>query len=446
MASTTYATLFEEVALVVYAGKEHVKVTNGGTAAGTIVVADHAFTSHSAYQYDGMGIYYLDGDLGNLAPQGEFRRVTAGGFTASSGTYAIAPDWSAAPASSDKVIFMHGGLSDLEFLDAINAVVTQHYWPRWLPIPNLCPDGDMDDSTLTESLTNWTDLGVGTITLTKDSTAATTLLQRAVKMATGSTDGAGMRSDAINVSESETLFVSVPVSVTAGTIEVELYDVGASAVISGTQNTSDDSNYSEIRFDYTVQPDVEQIYVQITQSGGTALTAYVGWVSVLSSRRAIYNLPSSVEDASYIDAIEYLPEGTAFENDSTHLFEYALRPWITGDDIRDFAGANPQRITVRWPSGLGPLFARFRGADDALTGTVLTIAADTTFANKKAVVYGAAAELLGRWAHKLTGRARGEKLQEAAKARRVYASVMSSLKMDRPTASFATRRVSVPSR
>ena len=41
--STTYATIFEEVAEVVFSEKEHVKVTGTGILAADFTVADHAF-------------------------------------------------------------------------------------------------------------------------------------------------------------------------------------------------------------------------------------------------------------------------------------------------------------------------------------------------------------------------------------------------------------------
>ena len=83
--STTYQALVPQIARHVFAGKETIIVTGTGTANSTVVDSTRAYTSRSAYAYDGMGFYAYDNGSGS-GPEDQFRRVTTGGFTGSSGT------------------------------------------------------------------------------------------------------------------------------------------------------------------------------------------------------------------------------------------------------------------------------------------------------------------------------------------------------------------------
>ncbi|KKN06314.1 hypothetical protein LCGC14_1078410, partial [marine sediment metagenome] len=131
MASTTWQTLMPQIARHVYAGKEHIDITGEGTATTTVVLASAGYASRSAYAYDGMGWFCYK--AGGSAPEGEFVRVVKGGFDGATGTWTISPAWTAAPSATDDFILMRGGLDINQFLDAANAVVTSHFWPRYLP-------------------------------------------------------------------------------------------------------------------------------------------------------------------------------------------------------------------------------------------------------------------------------------------------------------------------
>ena len=63
--STTWAALVPEIARKVYAGTNTILVTGTGTANTTVVDSTRAFTSVSAYSYDGMGFYAYNNGAGS---------------------------------------------------------------------------------------------------------------------------------------------------------------------------------------------------------------------------------------------------------------------------------------------------------------------------------------------------------------------------------------------
>ena len=108
-----------------------------------------------------------------------------------------------------------------------------------------------------------------------------------------------------------------------GEAQVELYD--GSAVISGTAYETNEEGFTEIRFQYSVGTGIETVQVQVTQNGATALDCYVGWVSVLSADRKLYDLPAVITDAALLDSFWFLREGRAIgSEDGSLLFDHFM--------------------------------------------------------------------------------------------------------------------------
>lgn len=135
--------------------------TATGGAVGTII--DTTMLQSTAYSADvnpgaWVRISYDAGGAG-AAPEGEIRGITSTGYTPSSGTLAIAPNFTAAPVSGDKYQlfrYIHPQL----VLDTLDQVLKEDcYLPCWTVLSEI-PDYDMEQSGTTE----WTG---ATSTLTK---------------------------------------------------------------------------------------------------------------------------------------------------------------------------------------------------------------------------------------------------------------------------------------
>ena len=428
--STTFQALVPEIARHVYKGKGVIDVTGTGTAVGTVVVASEAYTSRSAYAYDGMGFYCYS--AGGSAPEGEFRRVTTGGFTGSSGTWAIAPNWTAAPASGDKFLLLRGGLDANQFLDATNAVITAHFWPRYVPC-TLVLDGDMGSS----STSAWADIN-SDATLSKDTASALTGQRNLKIVTTGLDDGA--ESGDVLVTENTQLLVSSAVKVTVGSIRVQLWDETNQLEIQGV--TVDEPIYTEVRFTDSVPDNCEAVRIRYL-SKTASTTVFVDHAIILPTDPGIYDLilgDGTEIDPAHVEGLFYQEVGQASEDaNSYEAFTRALRPWPIRGSLRDQFAAVPFRLEIARPLR-DPLWLKFYQTESGLTSL-----SSTTAANVDVIEYGAAAELVKRWINNLR-RAKPELRAHQNELRATYLSALDSIKLHLPKASFTTRRVSVPSR
>lgn len=395
--------------------------SSGSTTTFASTTATFDKTSSTAYAGRVLWVTF-DAGGANAAPENEARAVTSHAVQ----TITI-PAFSVAPASGDTAVLLPPGWAKDMVLDAINDTIRKAALPRYLPL-TLCPDGDMESS----GDTNWAAVGSGTGT--KASTAADTLLKNHLAIG-GTSDGDGQRSDPINVFEGETLFVDVAIRCDTGTAQVELWNADTSAVISGTQYETNEEGFARISFHYAVDTGVERIAVQITQDGATALTAKLGWVSVLSNRRTLYDLPSSVGDTARVESFMYLRRGGQVADDGFFLWERGLEPW-QGSFLRDYQAANSQRIQVHTMSYDGPLFMFFRATESALT----TMASQTVFPIEP-LIQGALAGIYDRIYNRFDDPADKRRAQEHSRA---FAAHLRELELVQPIVrTFAQRRIFV---
>ena len=413
-------------------------VVDQGPASGNY---DLTYSSASVNHYDGVGVYMTPANTTITAPEGEYAgKVTRGGFTGSSATLALSPGFSAdpniSPTTAPKIVFFFG-LTPFDFLDAANNIIRTLYLPRWLPV-TLVTDGDMEAS----GVGDWTAVAAGG-TGAKTTAAANTLLQRALPV-TGTSAGDGRRSTAFNVFEGETLNINVAMRVDTGTATVGLYDSDAAAAISGTTYTTDEEGFHLVEFQYTVGANVERIAVQILQSGATALSAFIGYIAVTSQRRRTYDLPSTINDVNDIEEIQYLREGSQFENDSSMLWENVLVPWPQYGSIRDFYGANPQRIELAMPTE-GTLFYKFRDNGTVFTG-INAVTTETTVVPEEILVEGCLADLKKQLRDQLRNPRRQRELDaQMEEHRRNYRQLLGAIDLGRPRVQMEPpRRVMVP--
>ena len=426
--TNTLKDILEPLAQKTSPGLSPIAFTPTGGSTTTIIDTGAEYNKTSTTAYDGIiAVVTEDGGGSQGAPEAEAKLVT----NWASGTQTWTTEaFTVAPASGDSVCFLQG-LSLENYLRAINDTILNLPLERWLPA-SLDADGDM------ERTADWGSAVSGG-TGDKETTAADTVLRRSQNIV-GAGDGQGQRGDAYDVFEGETLYFDVAINCTTGTVQVELFDVGASAVITGTQYTTDDLGTARVRFDYNVGADVESISVQVTQDGATALDCNLCWVSVLSDRRTYYDLPSGYGDLSNIKELEYLPEGSTFENDSSYLFETILRPLPLGKGIRDYHGANPNRVQITTPH-LGPVFVRFNAPDGALSVMTGTATTAITAAPLQALLHGAEARIWEMRAAKASTEAFSRDYKRwQMEAMRAYRSELDALGLNVPDSHYVAQR------
>lgn len=172
-------------------------------------------------------ISYDAGGAG-AAPETEIRVVTAS--TPSTGTLAVNPVYSAAPAAGDYYqLFRY--VRPKEVLDILDQVMKEDAWlPCWTILTEV-PDGDMEQN-------NTTDWAATTATVTKVTAEPAMWGKRWLSVATTSAGGYAS-SNTLNVVPGKVYHLSALCMVTAGstTAQMTLYDVTNSQVLDRVEST-----------------------------------------------------------------------------------------------------------------------------------------------------------------------------------------------------------------
>src|SRR3990167_3455582 len=174
-----------------------------GGSVSTAVVAGHAYTSWSANQFDGVFVY-CDDTTDDAAPIGEERQITKAGFAGASGTYTVAPVFSAAPASGDTVAFLYGGHKRLDIINAINDILPNLYMDAYLPIGPNITDIDME----TSGVSSWASVSAPA-TKAKITTASRVITGYQALNVVVNSATEGEQGPTFDVTEGETILFSV---------------------------------------------------------------------------------------------------------------------------------------------------------------------------------------------------------------------------------------------
>ena len=405
-----------------------IETTTGAGSTSQLVIASAAYSSASVNAYDNAMVY-----CPSVTAAPKWSRVTRGGYTVASGTFAMSPVYGSSPGSGVSAYFLYGlHINDLD--ESINDLVRTLYLPRYLVL-SLCADPNMESADA--AATDWPDAD-GAPTQTKETSIVLTGKQ-SLKIVTTVVD-TSVRSPSIPVTEFETLLLSVPVKVTAGSLRVQLYDVTNSAEVSNGGVTVDEEAWTEVRFPaLSVPSNCQNVQVRFIAKTA-ATTAYVDHVSLLSAQRSIYALPSQVASAVDVEGVYYLPAGQTSEATNAYgALAEELQPWpYNQDGLRDYAGVNSHRITVDQPMGY-PLFVMFKAKDSTLAQN--TSDTNTTVAPQDLVVFGAVADCAERLYRK-TESSHWLKIRNEARVR--YSGLLDAEDLLRPkTRPRIQKRVSI---
>lgn len=386
MATTnTWKTIAERIARAVFAGQHPIKQTASSGAVGSWVCASDSYPYTSPSAYRGVNIWVIyDAGGAAAAPENQERAVTAAGFTIASGTLAVQPNFTAAPASGDIALFLYGLHRD-DLLEATNDVIRNLTLPRY-SVVSLCNDANMENAAA-DCATDWPDVA-GTPTQTKETSIVMTGTQSLKVVYTVLDDS--VRSLSIPVTENEQLNLSVPVKCTAGSLNVQLYDVTNAAEILSA--TVDEEAWTRVQFPAAVPSGCQNVQVRFIAKTA-ATTAYVDHVALTSQARSLYDLAAPLVEGADIDGLFYWPVWQSSEASYSYMEMGAvLQPYSRGNILRDYAGVTSHRIEIP------------RSKDDSIwvkyrtPGTALAALTDTCYAPIELLVAGAASECLKRLA------------------------------------------------
>jgi len=374
--STTLQTIAEEIIHKLFDGEKFVVETTAASGGSTTnpIILNKGYASLSANVLDGCGLWVV----GITAPQQCW--VNRGGYAVSSANASLttSPALGATPNSSKAAWFTYN-LTRADILNAVNRILGSLKMDTYLPL-TMVTDGDLEAN----NVTSWTSVGTPTVKA-KVTTAANVLMGQRSLHVTTDTLSHGVTTAGIDVDENEQLLLSVAIQCPTGSVAVTLYDNTAGAAIKTV--TVDERNWTEIRFQEAVPDNCESVTVRILSATASS-DWYVGWVSLLSQQRYVYNLPSSVVDASDLDEkipVYAAPLGQQSEDsDSFMALATPFEPHPVEEALRDYLAANSQRIVLATRPSFRPLFLKFRRAYPDLSADT-----DTTAVPEQAVVQGA---------------------------------------------------------
>jgi len=277
------------------------------------------------------------------APEGEIRPITA--FAPSTGTLTVSPEFSAAPASTDK--YQTFRIHPQIILDFIDQVVAQDAWvPCWTILTEV-PDGDMEQSGVTE----WT---ASNATVTKVSTEPAMMGSRWLSVATTSAGGYA-QSATWRVRPSEKYHLSALVRANAASTTAKLiaWDVTNGAEIDSKTTTRQDVN--RLWFEFTAPATCDQVAVRVANVENTVTTLW-DEVCGYALNSASIRLPWWVKSSAQVKGVFRLSPDTT----GTDLWTAELRgERDNGWDVADSWNGGSLALTSRHGTGLSqPLFIK----------------------------------------------------------------------------------------
>lgn len=383
--SYTFAQLITALARETQRGKFPVDIDTtslGGTT--TAVVSDLAFGSSGATTNAFHDAWIRIMELVASGPAvGEISKVlSTGGFTVASGTLTVAPAFSLAVQTGTDLLFLYG-LHPSEFTNAINRILRNLTHYAYLLI-SLVTDGDLEDT----GVTNWAAVGVPT-TREKTTTAVFPYGRQNLHLA-GAGSGVGATSNSVRVTPDEPLYISVPVRVDAGSMQVILRDVTNSSTIGDPVTISATGDLEravvEARFQRNANSTTNNVAVRVL-GNEAASEFYVGPVSLLSGHRDRYSVDTgSVERGADILEVLRSPQGAGAQISDVFVgFPNALEPMSFGVEMDDRSQQPINVLISRSWASWHPLFMRVKKRF-----AELSLDSDTTFADRDTVVQGAA--------------------------------------------------------
>ena len=348
---------------VLQIGNEKLLVTGGGGETPLTVVRGHQGTT---------AVALAGGEAVTNALLGQAAGVDDGGFDGVS-VLTVSPGFTSDPPDGTDVFLYPLGWSPDPVVDAIRQALRLTYTPHiWFP--SIFEDADFGAN----ALTNWALVGAVTTREFVVTAANVQLGERALHVVTTALDG-GATSNAVDVTESEQVLVSVPVRAASGSVKVILRNVTAGTDIRTV--TVDESNWTEVRFVEAIPDGCEQVALRFL-SGAAVSEFYVSphVVGQMTGGRS-YALPSWWTKWAQFQNAFWVGAGQASEVTDSYI--PLSERWRRADDpqfLRSDRDVAPTHLTLA-PQGNDPIALELLrpfselASDVAVTGCDLDYAA-----------------------------------------------------------------------
>ncbi len=271
-------------------------LTTSPGSATTIVDTKLGRGTGQSNRFDGRAVEIISG-----TNDGDKSGIDDGGFNGTT-TLTLSPDVTSTETAVDYLIYPLGlGPEVLEELlsEILRDTRGPHYW-----FPSLVGDPDLTNSSSYTDDTDWNTVGTPSTGPIFDTGAANVFLgERSVRVVADAADE-GFESLSINVTETETILVSVYVKVAVGSMDVVLYDVtGATAI---TTVVVDEPAWTQVRFSGAVPAASELLSIRFL-SNANLDDFYVSAPIVLqATAERWYDAPSWLSYSSQIRQARYL--------------------------------------------------------------------------------------------------------------------------------------------
>lgn len=352
---------------------ERMLVTGMVTATNTLTVVRGYYGTTAAALAGGESIRF--------APLGMVVGVDDGGFDAID-QLTFSPALSMLLDRGMKTHLYPKGLAPETLTDHINRVLrgteAPHFW-----IPSLISDSNFDAN----DLTNWDEVGSGT-TRAFTTTAANVLYGTRALSIISADAGEGAESEDFYVTENENLVVMAFVKVTAGSIEVTLRRVTATAADIERADGLSEGVWTSAFFSGVIPSGCTQASIRfLSEATGSAFFVSAHVVAQSQSRRR-YSVPSwFYREGQQVAAVRIMPSYTSVSDDSgfTYISEGdRLVDDLNATFLRSDLDANPLWAEFACPSSY-PVAFMVKRAFAELAGDLSTTTADREYVAAKAV-------------------------------------------------------------
>ncbi len=281
--------------------------STGGTT--TITDTKLGRGTGQANRFDARSVEILSGDN-----DGEISGIDDAGFDGTS-VVTISPAVTSTTAANWAIYPLGLGPEVLNefYSEILRNTRGPHYW-----FPSLVSDPDLTNLATYASGTDWTTVGSpDNSTPAFISTPANVFLgEFAIDISADAADE-GVESNDINVTETETLLLSVYVHVVTGSMDVVLYDSTANTAIETV--TVDEPAWTEVRFQRPVPTASELISVRfLSNASGDRFSVSAPIVLQTTSGRW-YDAPSWLSYESQIMGVRYAPSTVSAVTNNTYV-------------------------------------------------------------------------------------------------------------------------------
>jgi len=310
--SNTRKAIRQEVAKLLQGPHLFESTASANLTANLVILSDYLSTLLQNNMFVG-NILYVSYDAAGLggAPEGEYRRIAS--YLATTGTFTMDGNYTAAVTTSDKVE-IHTRVHPVVLHDCIDRALRKMLYPT-LAVPSLMADADMEAS----GTTSWT--AAAGATLAKNTTAANVFRgaqSLSITADAGADDGDRYCYQRFNVMAGDIYYVFAACrnSAAATQCKLQAYDVTNGAEIES--KTSTQMAWGGLGFSFTIPASCEQVDIRLHTPTASGIS-YWDHVGLFQQGGRRYALPSWVTEKWQVGRLVYQLKGSEFVADTAAM-------------------------------------------------------------------------------------------------------------------------------